>query len=157
MNRGTCPIVGALDGKHVSIRKPKESGSLWYNYKGFFSMVLLAICDARYCFSYIDVGEYGSNNDSDILKNSKMGQKFEYNMLDIPEAKFLPESELEVPHFLVGDEIFPLKNWLMRLHSGKALINEERKFFNYRLSRARRTIENTFGILVARFSILVAN
>ena len=63
----------ALDGKHVGIRKSPSSGSLWYNYKGFFSMVLLEICDARYCFSYVDVGEYGSNNDSEVLKNSRMG------------------------------------------------------------------------------------
>ena len=65
--------LGALDGKHVGIRKPASFSSLWYNYKGFFSMVLLGIFDAQYCFSYVDVGEYGSNNDTGVLKNSRMG------------------------------------------------------------------------------------
>ena len=65
-------------------------------------MVLLAICDARYCFSHIDVGEYGSNNDSGILKNSRMGRKFENNAFNIPKAEALPESNLEMPYFLVG-------------------------------------------------------
>ena len=65
--------LGALDGKHVGIRKPASFSSLWYNYKGFFSMVLLRIFDAQYCFSYVDVGEYGSNNDTGVLKNSRMG------------------------------------------------------------------------------------
>ena len=43
--------------------------------KDFFSMVLLAVCDTRYCFSLVDVGEYGGNNDSGILRNSKMGKE----------------------------------------------------------------------------------
>ena len=63
--------VGALDGKHIRMRKPSDLGSLWHNYKGYFIMVLLAICDSRYFFSFVDVGEYGSNNDSSVLKNSR--------------------------------------------------------------------------------------
>ena len=117
-------------------------------------MVLVAICDARYCFSFVDVGEYGSNNDSGVLNNSKMGKRFERGKLNVPEPKEIGGAGgVELSHFLVGDEIFPLTNWLMRPFSGKALVNEKRKIFNCRLSRARRIIENTFGILVARWRI----
>ena len=141
--------IGALDEKHISIRKPSNSGSLWYNYKGFFSMVLLAVCDARYCFTLVNVGEYGSNNDSGILRNSKMERRFENGEMSIPESEKILGDDLELSYFLVGDEILPLQTWLMRPLSGKVLINKMRKIFNYRLSRARRIIENTFGILVA--------
>ena len=80
-----------------------------------------------------------------------MGKMFDKNKMNIPESEEITGDDLEVPYFLVGDEIFPLKNWLMRPYSGKALVNETRKIFNYRLSRARRIIENTFGIMVARW------
>ena len=47
-------------------------------------MVLLAVCDARYCFTLFDVGEYGSNNDSGILGNSKLGRRFGNGEMSIP-------------------------------------------------------------------------
>ena len=106
--------IGALDGKHVCIRKPSHSGSLWHNYKGFFSMVLLAICDAHYCFSLVDVGEYGSNNDSGILNNSRMVKMFKNNKVKLPDPETIQGTDYELPFFLVGDVIFPLNNWLMR-------------------------------------------
>ena len=61
-----------------------------------------------------------------------------------------------LPFFLVGDEIFSLKPWLMRPISGNKLVDERSKVFNYRHSRARRVIENAFSILVARWRIFRA-
>eukprot|EP00794_Sanderia_malayensis_P000043 gene43-637_t len=68
---------------------PTGSGLQYYNYKGFYGLVLLAICDARYSFTLADVGRYGSNNDSSVLLNSEMGQCFEEDALSIPRAEKL--------------------------------------------------------------------
>ena len=114
----------------------------------------MGISDARLCFSYVDVGEYDSNNDSGVLENSRMGRTFAANKMNIPGPAKIPESDdLELTYCLPVDQIFPLSNWLMRPYSGKALTSETWKIFNYRLPRARRVIENIFGILVARLRI----
>ncbi|XP_018299908.1 uncharacterized protein, partial [Mycetomoellerius zeteki] len=47
--------LGAMDGKHFKIDPPLQSGSLYYNYKDSFSVVLLAVVDAQLRFIYVDI------------------------------------------------------------------------------------------------------
>lgn len=54
--------------------------------------------------------------------------------------------------FIVGDDAFPLKHYLLKPFS-KTELTTGQKVFNYRLSRARRIVENAFGILASRFRI----
>ena len=72
----------------------------------------MAACDARYVFTHIDIGSYGSNNESDVIRNSKMGQQFFENKLHLPEADSLERSSIsgKVPYYLVEDEAFPLQS-----------------------------------------------
>jgi len=58
--------IGAMDGKHFKIDPPLKSGSLYYNYKDYFSVVLLAVVDAQLRFIYVDVGTNGRINGSII-------------------------------------------------------------------------------------------
>lgn len=142
--------IGALDGKHVQIEAPANSGSAYYNYKNFHSMVLMAICDAKYCFTMVDIGSYGRDNDASIFSESAMRHGFENRIFKLPENREI--GPFSIPPVLVGDDIFPLKTYLLKPYPGKDL-SLEKRIFNYRLSRARRTIENVFGILVAKFRI----
>ena len=76
--------MGVLDRKHIMMRYPPNSHSLYYSYKGFFSIVLMAILDTDYHFIDIDVGNYGLNGDSGIFKNSSLGEAFKGQLLNIP-------------------------------------------------------------------------
>lgn len=147
--------IGAIDGKHVLIQAPPNSGSLFFNYKKTFSIVLLALVDADYRFRVVQVGDYGRNSDAGIYAQSRLGKGMEAGTLNVPRKTPLPGSgELgEMPYVMVGDAAFPLRTYLMRPYPGKGL-PKEREVFNYRLSRARMVVEGAFGILAARWRAL---
>ena len=53
----------ADDGNHHIVQCPPTLGSAFYKYKGTFSIVLMAVADARYMFTFIDIGDFGCQND----------------------------------------------------------------------------------------------
>ena len=75
----------------MGIEAPAKSGTLYHNYKGTFSIVLLAVCDTKYNFTLVDVGQFVSNNDSGGLAQSKISSASENNTLNLPESKFCQE------------------------------------------------------------------
>lgn len=137
--------LGALDGKHVYIKAPPNSGSQFFNYKKNFSIVLMAVCDSDCKFTMIDVGAAGSEGDGGIFRRSII-----QNAMQKIASKIPPKNGL--PSVFVADEAFPLNEFIMRPFPRKQL-DSQKRIFNYRLSRARRTIENSFGILRARWQI----
>lgn len=145
--------VGAIDGKHVVIQAPPCSGSLFFNYKGTFSIVLLAIVDARYRFHMIDVGAYGRNSDGGTLYASAFGKALRQGKLDLPEDTPLPGAEElgPAPHVFIADEAFPLRRDMLRPYAGRT--EGEKRIFNLRLSHARRLVECAFGILAAQWRL----
>ena len=102
--------------------------------------------DADYCFTYIGVGGNGRASDSAIFRDCTSNIAMENNTLGMSENSAI-----------IGDDAFPLRTNLMKPYSKTGLSHSER-IFNYRLSRARRVVENVFGILVWRIqSIFKSN
>uniref|UniRef100_A0A336KVR8 CSON015547 protein n=1 Tax=Culicoides sonorensis TaxID=179676 RepID=A0A336KVR8_CULSO len=136
--------LGAIDGKHVEIIAPANSGSLYFNYKKSHSIVLMAIADAEYKFTYIDVGVNGRHSDGGVFKNCSFAKAMNYNQLNIPASKELPGRHTKVPYVLVGDDAFAMQKHLLKPYTARNLSV---------INLSRRIIENVFGIMSAIFRV----
>jgi len=114
----------------------------------------MAVCDANYLFTFVDIGAYGRRSDGGVFKECQFDKKFDQKKMNVPNANRISENGPILPYCLVGDEAFPLKEYLLRPYSGRGGLTKKKNIFNYRLSRARRIIENTFGILACQWRVL---
>lgn len=146
-------VLGAIDGKHCKVIKPDNSGSQFYNYKNFFSIVLLAICDADYKFIYCQCGSYGSESDGGVFKDSMLSKWLEEDLLNIPKPKDILGFG-KIPYFFIGDAAFAQSSFILKPYSG-VFLSADKEHFNKRLSSARMTIEQTFGIASSTFRFLL--
>lgn len=144
--------VGALDGKHVLIHKPGASGSTFLNYKHTFSIVLMALVDSDYRFMYVNVGAQGRISDAGIFNNCRFYRAIQKNELGLPCPDLLSGTDVIMPYVVVADDAFPLMTNIMKPFSRRSTDLSQR-IFNYRLSRARRVVENAFGILSGKFRV----
>jgi DDE superfamily endonuclease len=145
--------VGAVDGKHVRIIQPPHSGSYYYNYKGFHSLVLLAIVNSNYEFILANFGINGRVSDGGVIENTQFYGKLKSNDIHLPDSCEVGGNNfIKLPFVFVGDEAFALRPDFLKPFAQKDL-TFPRKIFNYRLSRARNVVENAFGILASRFRI----
>jgi len=147
--------IGALDGKHINFRPSRKEGSMYRNYKGRDSIVLLGLVDAEYKFLFVDIGRNGRMHDASIFRESPLATQLYSGTLNLPVPSPLPGFNINMPFVIVADDAFPLKTNIMKPYPGRTL-DIEKKIFNYRLSRARRTVENAFGIMANRFRILLS-
>nr|CAH7731477.1 unnamed protein product [Callosobruchus chinensis] len=100
----------------------------------------MAIVGADYKFISVDIGGYGKNSDSGIFKASNMGRRFENGKMNMPNGKSLP------------DEGFALKPYLMRpFPYRQSRRDAQKETFNTRQCKARRVVENAFGILAQKW------
>lgn len=60
----------------------------------------------------------------------------------------------QIPYYLVGDDAFPLQQWLMKPYPGQG-IQENQAIFNYRWSRVRRVTKYVFGRLATRWQVFM--
>jgi hypothetical protein len=117
--------IGSTDGKYIYIKRFKF-GSLYFNCKGSFLLVLLACADANALFTTVHVGDFGKNSDGSVLRASTLGQMLEKEELHIPFPTSLPldDSSETFPYYFVADKAFPQKINLMRPYPRRMLTNK---------------------------------
>lgn len=146
--------IGAIDGKHVILQAPMKSGSDFFNYKSQFSIVLMAVVDADYNFLFVDIGAKGRISDGGVFKRCDLYRKIENETLSFPQSRCLTGSSKPIPFVFVGDAAFPLSDRIIKPYPGNHEKGSLQRIFNYRLSRARRVVENAFGIASSVFRVL---
>ncbi|XP_050518072.1 uncharacterized protein LOC126892550 [Diabrotica virgifera virgifera] len=124
--------VGAIDGKHVRIVCPSKSASQFFNYKNYFSIILLVIVDAEYKFTAVDVGSYGKEGDSSKFTKSALGKSLYENTINFPQDAALPGSQKVLAFVIVEDEAFRLHKNLMKPYNRvQAKDDFQKAIFNY--------------------------
>ena len=152
-NRWNYPhALRAIDGKHVTIKKPDNGASFYYNYKKTHSIILMAIAGPDYECLWADVGCNGRSNDSGVWNKSELQKGIEDGTIKLPVNDALSESYPNMPYVFLGDGAFALKTFMMKPYPQKNL-SIDKRIYNYRHSRARRISENLFGILANRWRI----
>ncbi|KAH9381823.1 hypothetical protein HPB48_023118 [Haemaphysalis longicornis] len=113
-------------------RRRRNHASDYINYKGWHSMILLALADHRYRFRFVNVGSLGRCHDAYVYQRSRLA------------------TAVEGPLFP-----FPLTPNLVKPFPHRGQLSEEQKTYNYHLSRSRRIVENAFGRMRARFRFVL--
>ncbi|XP_029987984.1 protein ALP1-like [Sphaeramia orbicularis] len=125
---------------------------MFYNYKSRFSIILMAVVDANYKFVYASAGTQGRVSEAGVFSHSDLRHAMDNGMLHFPPDDTLPGTDTIMPYMFIGDDAYPLRPDLMKPFPFRNL-NSKQKIYNYRLSRARRIVENAFGILAYRFRV----
>lgn len=107
---------------------------MYYNYKGTHSIVLLAMCDAMYNFTLVDIGAPGRSSDGGVFRHSILGNKIIHNEIDFPDDAPIDNSNGPIPYYIVADEAFMLLPNVMRPYPGRTKSNlpVDQAIFNYR-------------------------
>ena len=131
---------------------PASSGSGYFNYNRTHRIVPLGVCDAKYKFILVHIGDSDRQSDGSVYYKSHLGYAIENKKLNIPNDCPLRHTNRVLPYVFVTDDAFGLKRHMMKPYPFTNL-SKDKQIFNYRLSRARRVIENTFGISARRFRV----
>ena len=144
----------AIDESHCPFKCPvggAESMKQYYNFKDFYSVVLLALVDAYYRFIWPIIGAPGNTHDSTYFQSTSFLEKITKGEL-IP-SKVQKVDDIEIPSQILGDGAFPLRSWLMKPY-GDGVLTPDKRYFGYRFSKSRMVTEGAFGKLNRRFQIL---
>ena len=143
-----------IDGSHIPIKCPAGGAvamKQYYNFKNFYSVVLLALVDANYRFIWASCGAPGNTHDSTYFQSTNIWEKICNGTLLPNDIRTVGGDNISPIN--LGDGAFPMRSWLMKPY-GDAILSEEKRYFNYRLSRARMVTEGAFGKLKSRFRVL---
>ncbi|XP_037817797.1 protein ANTAGONIST OF LIKE HETEROCHROMATIN PROTEIN 1-like [Lucilia sericata] len=140
--------VGAIDGKHVSHRH-----RIMNKDKNNIDMLIMGACDAKYKFTAVSVESFNNQSEEELLKLSPFGSALLSENLPLPASKPLFPTSASFPHYFIANTSLSLRKNIMRPYE-ETYLEAEKHIFNYKITTACSAIENTFGVLTARWRVL---
>jgi len=150
---GVPQCVGAIDGCHMPISAPNHLHTDYYNRKGWYSVLIQGVVDAKYRFLDVCVGWPGSVHDARVFALSTLYDEIEHKHI-LPNNT-ITVSRVQVPLYMIGDSAYPLKTWLMKPFAHNTDLTGPQRNYNYRVCRARISVEIAFGRLKGRWRRLM--
>ncbi|CAN0237523.1 unnamed protein product, partial [Ectocarpus sp. 12 AP-2014] len=121
-----------MDGSHIPIPSPSgRDRSAYYNYKGFYSVILLAIVDNAGMFRWINCGAPGSAGDAGVWRWCKQSKRIAAEQLKPVSQRTQVCSE----RCTLGDSAFGNLPWLLTPWNSPS--SRAQRFFNYVHSQTR--------------------
>ena len=80
----------AADWKHIALYHLHDSGAKFYDYEGFYSIVLMSFEEYDYIFIYADVGCQGRISDGGLYRNFSFAKSLFALWLKISPSRPLP-------------------------------------------------------------------
>ena len=146
-------VLGTLDGKHIAMKKPKNSGSDYFYNSDYYNYGFCSLVNAEYRFLLVNVGYSGSSSDVHIFNRNDLRENIEDSTLGLLPLNHWREGP-NLHYFFLGDDTFTLMSWMLKPYSRRPLTRKER-IANCRISRGRIVVRNAFGILLSRFRVLL--
>ncbi|KAB0803778.1 hypothetical protein PPYR_00748 [Photinus pyralis] len=134
-------VIGAIDGTHFRINRPKVHPEDYCNRKGYHSIIMQGVVNSKMVFIDIYVGEPGSMHDARVFRRSALYKTATENPADLFYGKYK----------LIGDSAYPALDWLSTPKKDNGHLSNDDKDFNYRHSSTRIVVENAYGHLKGRF------
>ncbi|CAB4017612.1 Hypothetical predicted protein [Paramuricea clavata] len=144
--------VGSIDGTHIEIIAPEEPFD-YFDRHHRYSVILQGVVGKNLTFLDTAIGYPGSMHDARVLRSSDIFQKAQNG--DILTEPLASINGVQVRPLLLGDGAYPLLPWLIKPYPNGAILNCSQRRFNKTLSSARSIVERAFGILKARWRILL--
>lgn len=149
---GTLGVMGAFK---ITISKPKdvEEPIEYLKETAVFCTTLLAVCDIKYKFTYVNVGHPGAFDDSEVFRRSELYEAFQKDPYSLLPHDFHIRSQTYSYHIL-ADAKFLLSEYVMTPYVDDHHTNAKEQEYNKRHLSALWTISKAIGILKARFNRL---
>lgn len=149
---GLSQCVGAIDGSHIPIVRPKKYSRDYNNRKGWHSVVLQAVVDGKGQFWDLNVGTPGSVHDSRILGRSAFYQTATNGYFP---GRLKRVGDMDIGYYILGDSAYPIHSWLLKPYPDNGRLTAGQRLYNLTTSRARAVVEHAFGRLKGRWRCLL--